>query len=115
MSNIQYLNRVEIAGVVGDIRITEVSGLKMARIAVCTQQAFRNSEGAVYLNTDWHNVVAFNGEDVANIETIKRRDAIKVEGRLRTGVFSPADGDEVRVTEILAHKLEIVGGSEDGE
>lgn len=104
----EYINSVEIIGRVGSIRVREVSGLKHATISVATEHVFKNNEGAVYVETDWHCVKAFNGEKIEDIDKIKVSDMLYIIGRLRTQCYIDSAGIERRNTEIVASKIMFV-------
>lgn len=104
----EYVNNVEIIGRVGSIRIREVSGLKHATISVATEHVYKNNEGTVYVETDWHCVKAFNGENIADLDKIKVADMLYIIGRLKTQCYIDSAGIERRNTEIVASKVMLV-------
>lgn len=104
----EYLNKVEITGRVGSIRIREVSGLKHATISVATEHVVTNNEGGRYINIDWHCVNAFNGENIADLDTIKKSDIVHIVGRLKTQCYTDISGLERRITEIVASSITIL-------
>lgn len=112
MSNFECINRVELAGRVGSVRIEEVSGQKIARFSMCTNRAFRSDAGSLYVQTDWHNVVAWSGEGIADFGTLGKGVFVKVRGTLRTKVYTNGSGVECRLTEVFAHSLEVINETE---
>lgn len=108
MNEMQFINRAELAGRVGSIRVTEVSGVKVARLSLATEQVFKGEDGSAYCDTDWHYITAWNGSGIAPVDTIAKGDFIRVKGRIRSTAYTSSDGIDRRVTDILADTLEII-------
>ena len=104
----EYINKAVIQGRVGSVHIQEVSGSKVARISVYTEQTYRNSEGSPFVVADWHNVIAWNNTGV-DVEKIRKGDMVHVSGRLRSTVYTSGEGIEHRMVEICASEIEIIG------
>lgn len=104
----QFINRAEITGRVGSVRIHEQNGLKVAHLTVATELAYKSADGLVYFDVDWHYVTARNGSGIADLDTIQRLDWVHVTGRMRTRAYANGNGAEGRMTEILAHELKIL-------
>lgn len=105
MSEFNYINRVELAGMVGSIRVTEVSGVKVARLSLATENIYRSNDGTVFVDTEWHAVTAWSSSEVEDVTTLKKGDFIKVTGRLSSKAYVSAEGHESRMVEVLANTL----------
>lgn len=108
-----FINKAEILGKVGSIRVSEIEDQKMAKLTVVTQHVSKNSDGEAVIINDWHYVSMFNGAGIADVESIKPGDMVHIHGRLRTQAYVRPDGDEVRMTEIFASKVELIPGSDE--
>lgn len=104
----EQLNKVILCGVVGNIRVSDVSGKKLARISLATNYAYRTQDGCAVIETTWHNIVAWEKPEIPALDSIQRGDAIYIEGRLRHQRYTDSNGSEHTVTEIIASKLELV-------
>lgn len=105
----EQLNRIELRGNVGNIRVRETSSGQFARFSVATNYVFKDKEGAAVIETTWHNVVAWNGRGMPeDLNTIQKGMPVYVIGRLRMQKYTGTDGVEHSVYEVVAKTLEIV-------
>lgn len=104
----EHLNRIEIRGNVGNIRIQETGGNRMARISVATNYSFKSRDGVANIETTWHNVIAWEGRGMPDFEKILKGMPIYVCGRLRTNKYTGADGIERQSFEINASRIELI-------
>ena len=106
----EFLNKVELQGIVGAVREIQVESQKVFRFSVATDYAYRNPEGAV-VETTWHNVVAYQplGE---SWDWLVKGAMVWVSGRLRTTRFMRSDGSEAYSNEIVAKSIKPVATEE---
>lgn len=108
----EQINRIELRGLVGSVRLQEAGGKKVAHITLATSMAFTDRNGAAVIDTQWHNVSAWEGKNIADLERIAKGSKLRVIGRVRYYKYTGADGVERNSTEILANKLEIIKDDE---
>ena len=106
------LNRAVIRGIVGNVRLTTVGDTKVARMTVATNYVYKAKDGSCIIETQWHNVVLFEGRGINGLEEISRGDKVHIEGRIRNQRYTGADGVERTCTEILAQKFERIVSDE---
>lgn len=104
----EQLNRIEIRGVVGNVKLSIINEKQMARFSVVTNYAYKDKEGAPIIESTWHNVVAFEGRTLRDLDKIEKGSRIQVIGRLRINKYVGADGLERSITEILAQRIAIM-------
>ena len=106
----EFLNKVELVGVVGNIRKSEVNGglNAMANMSVATSYAYRAQSGEIVVQTEWTNVVAWEGANIAALDSISKGDKVRVIGRLKTRKYTASDGIEKYSTEVIAKSVEKV-------
>lgn len=104
----EQLNRITLRGIVGNIRVSDISGKKVARISLATNYAYKTQDGCAVIETSWHSVVAWDKPEFPPLDSIQRGDAIYIEGRLRQQRYTDSAGSEHTVTEVIASKLELV-------
>ena len=56
----------------------------------------------------WHNVVAWSGKDIADLNSIVKGAPVYVCGRLRLNRYTNPEGVEKQVYEIIASKVRIL-------
>ena len=62
----EQLNRIELRGTVGSVRLQTFNGNQMIRFTLATNYAFKDKEGMAVIDTAWHNIVAWrNSADLA--------------------------------------------------
>ncbi len=104
----EQLNKVEIRGIIGSVYVKDFGNTKVANISVATSHAYKSQDGSLVIETTWHNVVAWEGEIIQNLDQLKKGALIHVRGRLRNRKYLASDGSERTVCDILVGSLKIV-------
>jgi len=104
----EQLNKVELRGVVGGVRIQNYDDSKMARINLATNYAYKDREGTAVIDTSWHNVVAWEGRNIQGLERITKGSKLYVAGRIRYQKYTGVDGVDRIATDILANRLTLI-------
>ncbi len=104
----EQLNRVELQGIVGSIRIQSFDENKMARIGLATNYAYKDREGAAVIDTSWHNVIAWEGRNIQGLDKIGKGTKLHVLGRIRYQNYTGVDGVDRTGTDILANQIQII-------
>jgi single-strand DNA-binding protein len=103
----EHINRIELQGIVGNVRTNEHNGMKVANFSLVTELLYKTREGAA-AETQWHNVVAWEGKDMPDVHSICKGMPLHVIGRVRTTRFTGIDGTDKFYHEVLANKVRIV-------
>lgn len=106
--NMEELNRIELQGRIGDIRIFEVGNTKNARISLATNRMFEAADGAMAIETTWHDVSVWQDNIKEDLGSVRRGDILHVIGRVRRQRYVSANGEERYSYEVVAHSAEIV-------
>ena len=104
-------NRVQLIGNLGnDPEIIDLeSGKKLAKFSIATNESYKNAQGDVVKNTEWHNVVAW-GKTAEIIEKyLTKGNEVAVEGKLTSRSYEDKDGIKRYVTEINCNELLMLG------
>ena len=104
----EHINRIELLGIVGNVRTNEHNGMKVANFSLVTDILYKTREGAA-AETTWHNVVAWEGKEMPDVHGICKGMPLHVTGRVRTSKFTGIDGSEKFYHEVLASKIRILG------
>ena len=109
------LNMAQIIGHLGrdpELRYSP-EGTAVAKLAVATNEAWKDKDGAKQERTEWHRVVLFG--KVAEIagEYLKKGSLVYLQGRLQTRKWLTDDGQDRYTTEIVAARLRMLGGKGD--
>jgi single-strand DNA-binding protein len=96
-------NSVQLIGNLGqDVAIlTFGSGNKKATFSLATTESFKNKEGDVIKNTQWHNVIAWGAQADQLAASVAKGYRIEVHGKIQNRSFQDKDGNKRYVTEIV--------------
>ncbi len=101
----EQLNRIELKGNVGNVRLSTVGENQVARFSLATNFIYKGKEGDAVIETTWHNVVAWNGRGMPDLTKIEKGQPLYVCGRLRSSKFTGSDGTEKQIYEVIASKI----------
>lgn len=107
----ETINRVELQGTVGNVRMQEAGERKVLHFSLVTNRVARNRDGENVVESCWHNVEAWEGQNIADLEKIVKGSNVHLWGRIRYSKYVGSDNVERTGTEIIASKLEM---AEDG-
>lgn len=102
----EQFNRVELQGLVGNVRVTTFSDGALANISVATNYLYKTRDGQASVETSWFTVLARIGKTIADADTVAKGNAVKVSGRLRTRTYTDSEGIERQSFEVVASKIE---------
>lgn len=105
--NTQYINRVELQGKVGTIRISSVCDCLVANFSVMTQHDYENSDGSKIVEATWMAVAAFKSQKVC-LDSLTRGSLVHLTGRLRNNKYIDSTGCERVFTEVIADSLKVL-------
>lgn len=108
----EQLNKVILRGIVGSVKVSDISGKKLVKFYLATNYAYKTPEGCAVIETTWHSIVAWEKPEFPPLDTLKRGDAIYIEGRLRQQRYTDSNGSEHTVSEVIASKLELLDKTE---
>ena len=103
----EHINRIELQGLVGNVRSNEHNGTRVANFSLATDILYKTREGAAS-ETTWHNIVAWESKDIPDVHKITKGMPVYVMGRLRTTKVTGIDGTEKTYYEVLANKVKIL-------
>ncbi len=101
------LNKVTLIGHLGktpELQTLE-GGVAVAKFSLATTEGYRDKEGKVQTETEWHNIVAWrNLADLAG-KYLQKGSHIYLEGKLKTRSYEDKEGNKKHVTEIIAESF----------
>ena len=104
----QFLNKIEIQGIVGNSSIQKVADARLCRFSVVTELAYKGNDGTNIIESTWINVTAWEGKDIQNLDAITRGAIVHVTGRLKCSRYMDANGNDRVQYEIVARKVEVM-------
>ena len=108
------VNRVEITGTVGvDPRITTFEdGRQVLRMAIATEDGYKDRSGEWKQETTWHNIVAWSGKEMPDFAEVKKGQRVAVQGKIKNKSFEGKDGQTKYYYEVLVFSLKVLTGEE---
>ena len=107
----QLRNKVQLIGNLGaepEIKETQ-NGKKLARLRLATNETYRNAEGEIVKETQWHDIVAWGKLAEISEKYLKKGQEVCIEGKLSNRNYEDKEGIKRYVTEIVASDLLMLG------
>lgn len=102
------VNRAILLGRVGkDVEVKEVSGVKCAAFTIATSERYKDKNGEVKENTEWHNIVAWRTTADICERFVRKGDQVYVEGKIKYRTWE-SNGEKRYATDIVADKVEVL-------
>ena len=104
----EQFNKIEIAGLVGNVRTNLVSGSLVANFSLATTNAYKGKDGTPIMDTTWFAVTAWEGKGMPDLSQIQKGSPVHVWGRVRMRTYTTADGQERQEMEVKASRVELL-------
>lgn len=104
-------NKVQLIGNLGNDPeiITTDNGKKLAKFSIATNDSYKTADGEKVVDTQWHNVVAWNKTAEIIEKYLEKGKEIALEGRLTNRTYETKEGEKRYVTEIVCNELLLLG------
>ncbi|HYC55470.1 MAG TPA: single-stranded DNA-binding protein [Candidatus Binatia bacterium] len=111
------LNKVMILGNLGqDPELRNTSGGKaVTTLRVATNESWMDASGQRQERTEWHSVVVWGRQAENCKQYLSKGRSVFVEGRLQTRKWTDNSGAERYMTEIVADRVQFIGGGAGGD
>jgi single-strand DNA-binding protein len=86
------------------------SGDAITNIRLATTDVWKDKNGEKQERTEWHRVAFFGKLAEIAGEYLKKGSQVYIEGRLQTRKWQDKDGQDRYTTEIVADKMQMLGG-----
>ena len=112
------LNKVMLIGNVGkdpEVRYLETNPVpqgnapKVATFTLATSERYKDRNGNLQENTEWHNIVVWRGLADTVEKFVRKGTQLYVEGKLRTRSWTDQTGAKKYSTEIIADTIQLLG------
>lgn len=106
------VNKVMLIGRVGQMEVKAFDGQngprKCATFSFATTERYKDRNGEIVKNTEWHNIVSWNHAELCE-KYVEKGSRLYIEGKLRTRTWEDKQGNKRYTTEILAEKIDLLG------
>ncbi|RMI14396.1 MAG: single-stranded DNA-binding protein [Calditrichaeota bacterium] len=111
------VNKVILIGRMGsdpEVRYAP-SGSPVVNVNIATDHVWKDKEGNLQTETEWHRIVAWNRLAELLKEYTRKGSRIYVSGRLRTRTWQDQNGQTRYTTEIIANEIQLLDSRADAE
>src|SRR5262245_4339660 len=108
------VNKVILLGHLGKDAETKFtpSGISKSTFSIATNRRWKDQQSGEWKEeTDWHNIVLWRSENLANF--LLKGKQVYLEGRLQSRSYEDKDGQKKYITEVVADELILLGGRGD--
>src|SRR5579864_5994188 len=105
------VNKVILVGHLGKDAETKFTqgGTPVTKFSIATGRRWKDQQSGEWKEeTDWHNVVLWRAENLANY--LLKGKQVYIEGRLHTRSYDDKDGKKQYTTDIVAEEVILLGG-----
>ena len=110
------VNKVILLGNLGrdpETRYT-TGGDAVTNLRIATSEQWKDKAGEKQERTEWHSVVLFGRQAEVAGEYLKKGRSVYIEGRLQTRKYTDKEGVEKYSTEVVADRMQLLGGKGEG-
>src|SRR5215212_10840674 len=86
------------------------SGDAVTNIRIATSENWKDKSGEKQEHTEWHRVAFFGKTAEIAGEYLKKGSPVYIEGRIRTRKWQDKEGQDRYSTEIVADRMQLLGG-----
>ncbi|MEO7316714.1 MAG: single-stranded DNA-binding protein, partial [Ginsengibacter sp.] len=87
--------------------------IAVAKFSLATSEKFKDKEGKVFSQTEWHNIVVWRGLAEMAQKYLQKGNRVYLEGRLKTRHWEDKDHRRNAITEIIADNLIMMDRKDD--
>jgi single-strand DNA-binding protein len=106
------VNKVILVGNLGkdpEVRYTQ-TGSAVANFSIATSEQWNDRDGKRQERTEWHNIVVWGKQAESCGQYLAKGRQVYVEGSIRTRSYDDKTGTKRYVTEIVAQRIQFLGG-----
>jgi len=110
------VNKVILIGNLGkdpELRYTP-GGQAVASFPLATSEKWRDKEGVMQDNTEWHNIVVWGRQAETAKEYLAKGRQVYIEGRIQTRSWDDKEGNKRYTTEVVAQRVQFLGSRGQG-
>lgn len=102
------VNKVILLGSLGrDPETRQVGSATVASFSLATEESYKNQQGELVKNTEWHNIEWWNPNGA--LQYLAKGTQVFIEGSIRTDKWQDQQGQQRSTTKIRALSVQLVG------
>ncbi len=111
------VNKVILLGNLGadpEVRYLE-SGSVVANLRIATTEKYKNREGNLVENTEWHDIELWEGLAKIAEQYLKKGNPVYIEGKIKTDSWTDEQGNNRYRTKIRGTSMQLLGSKSAGD
>ena len=105
-----FKNAIELVGIIGSVRHTEVRGRRLCQFTVATNYAYSSKESGPVIETTWHDCQYWEKDGKEYPVDLKRGSLVQVCGMLVNQRYTGTDGVQRNSVSIRVHSVKMIDG-----
>lgn len=107
------VNKIFLLGRTGkDSEVKTIGDAKCAQFTLATSERYKDRNGEMQENTDWHNIVCWRRTADIVEKYVKKGSQLFIEGKVKYRSYETDRGEKRYVTDIVAERIELLGKPE---
>ncbi len=107
-----FLNRVELTGVVCSTQVTKRDGGESIRFSIALMEVYKSSDGSPIMITNWFSCLCQKEQSKTVFDKINKGTRVKLTGRLRNIKYTDINGNEHTSLMIIVESMEAIETNE---
>lgn len=87
------------------------SGAVVARLRLATSEKYRDKEGNLVDNTEWHEIELWDNLAKIAQQYLHKGDSVFIEGKLKTDTWQDEQGNNRKAVKIRGLSMNLIGGN----
>lgn len=104
----EFLNKIEVRGVVGDAHFRVIGSTRSVRFSLLTEEVYKSNDGIPVVESTWFNCTAFEGETIKDTAIVVKGAWLHITGRLKVTRYTDASSRNISIYEVVCKTIEKV-------
>ena len=105
---LEQLNRIELTGMVGSVKLQDTGDMKSAKISIATSVAYKSRNGEPVIETTWLSAICFEGKGIDDLSWLHKGSIVHLTGRIRNTHYADAFGNDRIFAEVVVRTLDLI-------
>ena len=102
----EFLNKIEVQGVVGNTHTQVIGSTRSVRFSLLTEEVYKSSDGTPVVESTWFNCTAFEGEAIKDTSIVVKGAWLHITGRLKVIRYTDASSRNISIYEVICKTIE---------
>lgn len=104
----EFINKIELLGYVGEAKTSIIGDTKKADFSLCVHENFNGADGTLLTQTTWFKCSAWEEKGIKDVSSIKKGLFVHLKGRVKAQTYTDKNGNDHYVWEVICKELEVL-------